>query len=119
MTTAQGLSLLEFHDVLRAECNRGTCYPEAVELCKLSTALWSIELTRCNRELSDLETRREEKLTARVEEIVKELNSWSLPAVKITGIEWPDVRSGFGIRLLFASKRYNNFGGEGWNVPAL
>lgn len=112
MTTEHAIRIVEFAAVLAGQTNRGTAWQDSVELMDLSGRISRLRIAECNYELSPRQQARLARMYERAEAICR-----GLPG--ILRIEHPDPRAGLGLRLVFASGIYNDFGGTGWNIPTL
>lgn len=82
----------------------------ADELMRLSRAHGRIQVNRCNRELTDREEKRDDRIEAKITELLTPY-----------GIK-PDFGGdprGYTVKLHLPTKRYNTWGGaeSGWGVP--
>ena len=83
---------------------------DLVRLCELNNALHSLAEAECNFGLTPRQEKRECKLHAEAEEIVK---AFGPGFVLVTST---DPR-GVPLRVILPSGRSNSWGGEGWCVP--
>lgn len=113
MTFARLRNILEFHTVFCHETRKASLFDDACRLMRISRALHTLEIARCERDLTPRQVRRYVDLLAEARLICMDV----LFHDAIMRVEVPDARSGIGLRLHFRSGRSNSFGGEGWNVP--
>jgi len=124
-----GANQTEFRKMIMKEFNlkRTSGYKLANELMDLATSYDKIQQGWCDINYDDMTRSIIERRESRIEKTIKDLLAPYQKQVMnrlgdyepgpLIKIEFSGDPRGFCIKLYLKSKRYNNWGGEGWGIP--